>query len=149
MKIFRKRYVPNEIVDISGDEVVYRDDEKLITKWKPINPRDDIGSGMSCVLFKKGWKISKFYNKDGSFRFWYCDIIDYEYEEKEDKYTIIDLLLDVIVYEDGHYEILDEDEMEDAIKNNIITLEIKNEATEKLNNLIELIENGKFKELDF
>ncbi len=149
MKIFRKRYVPNEIVDISGDEVVYRDDEKLITKWKPINPRDDIGSGMSCVLFKKGWKISKFYNKDGSFRFWYCDIIDYEYEEEEDKYTIIDLLLDVIVYEDGHYEILDEDEMEDAIKNNIITLEIKNEATEKLNNLIELIENGKFKELDF
>ena len=149
MKIFRKRYIPNEIIDISGDEVVLRDEEKLITKWKPINPRDDIGSGTSCVLFNKGWKISKFYNKDGSFRFWYCDIIDYEYEKEQDKYTIIDLLLDVIVYEDGHYEILDQDELEQAFKENIITLDIKNDAIKKLNNLIEVIENGKFKELDF
>ncbi len=53
MKIFRKRFVPFEIIDISGDEVLYRDDEKLITKWLPIHDRDDVGSGTSCVYFKK------------------------------------------------------------------------------------------------
>lgn len=149
MKIYRKRYVPDEIIDISGDEVVYRDENKLITKWQPIKPRDDIGSGTSCVYFNKGYKISKFFNKDGSFKFWYCDIITHEYYKDEDKYIIIDLLLDVIVYEDGHYEILDEEELEDALKEGIITEEIKIEAKQKLNSLLEIIKDGRFCELDF
>lgn len=149
MKIYRKRYVPNEIVDISGDEVVYRDSEKLITKWKPIKPREDFGSGESCVYFKHGWKVSKFFNTDGSLKYWYCDIINYEYYESEDKYIINDLLLDVIVYEDEHYEILDEQELEEALKDGIVTKEIAEEARMKLENLIRVIEANKFKEFKF
>ena len=149
MKIFRRRYIPEEIIDISNDEVLYRDDEKLITRWKPINPRDDIGSGTSCVYFKNGWKVSKFYRTDGSFKFWYCDIINYEYDKEEDKYTIIDLLLDVIVHKDGRYEVLDEDELEKALEEGIITQDIKQDALNKLNNLLKIIKNGKFNELDF
>ena len=149
MKIYRKRYVPDEIVDISGDEVIYIDAEKLITKWVPIKPRKDIGAGSSCVYFQKGFKISKFYNTDGSFKFWYCDIINYEYYEEEDKYIIIDLLLDVIVYEDGHYEILDEEELEEALKNGIVDLETYNEAKAKLNSLLNIINNDEFENLDF
>ena len=149
MKIFRKRFIPNEMVDISKDEVIYRDKEKLITKWNPINERDDIGRGESCVYFANGWKISKFYRKDGSFKFWYCDIISYQYEEKEDKYILVDLLLDVIVHGDGRYEILDEDELERALEDAIITQELAKEAKEKLKKLIIVIQSGKFKELDF
>lgn len=149
MKIYRRRYIPNEIVDISGDELIYRDEEKLITKWIPINERNDIGYGESCVYFSKGFKINKFYRKDGSFKFWYCDIIDYEYDEENDTYTIIDLLLDVIVHADGKYEILDEDELKTALTDGIISQDIANDARNKLNALVEIIENGKFCELQF
>lgn len=149
MKIYRKRYIPNEIVDISGDEVIYIDEEKLITSWTPIKPRGDIGKGMSCVYFNEGWKISKFYNLDGSFKFWYCDIIDYEYDKSEDTYIIKDLLVDVIVHEDGTYEILDEEELDQALQEGLITEEIKAEAIFKLNKLLEKIKSQKFHELDF
>lgn len=149
MKIFRKRYVPNEIVDISGDEILYRDEDKLITKWEPIKPRDDISHGSSCVYFKYGWKISKFFDKDGNLKFWYCDIIDYRYNAEDDEYLIIDLLLDVIVYEDGHYEILDEDELEKALEDGIIIEAVEKEAKQKLTNLLKVITAGKFEDLKF
>lgn len=149
MKIYRKRYIPDEIIDISADEVIYHDEEKLITRWNPIHPRDNIGRGESCVYFQHGWKISKFFRKDGTFKFWYCDIIRYDYDEKEDTYVFTDLLLDVIVHTDGRVEVLDEDELADALEKGIITKEIANEAREKLNNLLHVIQEGKFKELEF
>jgi len=149
MKLYRKRYIPNEIIDISSDEIIFQNEEKMITRWKPINPREDIGRGESCVYFLEGWKISKFYGKDGSFQFWYCDIIEYQYDEKEDKCVLIDLLLDVIVHEDGSYEVLDEDELEKALQDGIITKEIADRSRKKLANLLKIIEDGNFKDLDF
>lgn len=149
MKIYRKRYIPNEIVDISGDEVLYRDEEKLVTSWKPIKPRNDIGFGKSCVYFKHGWKISKFYDINGNFKFWYCDIINYEYDAEKDIYIIIDLLVDVIVHENGTYEILDEEELDQVLQEGLITEAIKEEAICKLNGLLEKIKSQKFHELDF
>ena len=116
MKIFRRRFIPNEIIDISGDEVVFRDDKKLITRWLPIKPRPDIGSGMSCIYFDKGIKISKIFDKSGNFKHWYCDIIKHEYIKKKDKYIVTDLLVDVVVYPDGHYEVLDLEELDEALK---------------------------------
>lgn len=147
MKIFRKRFIPNEMVDISDDEVTYRDQDKLMTKWVPIKPREDFSFGESCVYFDKGWKISKFLKEDKSLKYWYCDIVKYEYKEEEDKYIIIDLLLDVIVFQDENYKVLDEDELELALKKGLITKEVAEEARQKLQNLITLIEEGKFKDL--
>lgn len=149
MKIYRKRYIPNEIVDISSDEVIYKDEEKLITKWFPIKPKENISHGESCVYFSKGWKISKFYRKDGSFKYWYCDIIRSEYDVKKDTYILIDLLLDVIVHPNGSYEVLDEEELEEALEKKIITEEIAKEAKEKLNNLLLLLNSGKFSTIEF
>jgi len=34
--ILRKRYIPDEVIDISGDELVFRSEDLLITKWNPI-----------------------------------------------------------------------------------------------------------------
>lgn len=149
MKIFRKRFIPNEIVDISGDEVIYRDDKKLITKWSPIKPRADIGSGTSCVYFDIGIKVSKFFDNEGNFKFWYCDIISYTFDKDEDKYIFTDLLLDVKVYVDGHFEVLDEDELEEALSDKLITLDEYSDAKNKKDYLINLIKNNEFKNLDF
>ena len=118
MKIYRKRYIPNEIVDISKDEVIFKSDKLIVTKWIPINPREDIGSGISYAMLDKGWKISKFFDKNGNMIYWYCDIIDYNLEivDGEEVYTFIDLLVDVKVYPDGTYEVLDENELDEALK---------------------------------
>lgn len=149
MRILRKRYIPDEVVDISGDEVIYHDEKRFITKWLPIKPRGDIAAGESCVYFEHGWKVSKFFRQDGSLKFWYCDIIHCDYDAEEDTYLFTDLLLDVIVQEEGHYEILDEDELEEALEKGIITPAIAEEAKTKLRQLVELIQAGRFGELKF
>ena len=42
MKIYRKRYIPNEVVDISNDKVLFLTDEIMVTEWIQINPRSDM-----------------------------------------------------------------------------------------------------------
>ena len=53
MKIYRKRYIPNEIVDISSDEVLKCDEDMLVTKWLPIKKRPDIASRKVIYIFEK------------------------------------------------------------------------------------------------
>lgn len=142
MKIYRKRYIPNEIVDISGDKVIFLDEDLMITEWLPINPRNDIAFGKSYTFFKKGWKISKFYNKNKELLYWYCDIIESKIEK--DEYLLIDLLVDVKIYENGEYEVLDLDELDEAVKLGLIGENKKEEALAKLNELLELIKRGDF-----
>lgn len=144
MKLLRKRYIPNEVVDISGDEVLYKDDELMVTRWLPINKRADIGSGISYVFLKEGYKISKFYDNDGNFAYWYCDIIEYRYEEAEDTHIFTDLLLDLKIYKDGHYEVLDMDELVEAYNKKMITMEQVLKAFKSLTKLHEMIKNEKF-----
>lgn len=142
MKIFRKRYIPNEIVDISSDEVVYKDEKLIVTKWVPIKPRNDMARGISYTMLDKGWKISKFFDKNDEFMFWYCDIIEHTYEN--DTYILTDLLVDLKVFPDGSYEVLDLDELEEALQNGIITKEQKEDAINKLNGLIQVVKSGEF-----
>ena len=142
MKIYRKRYIPNEIIDISGDKVESVSEDLLITSWLPIHPRNDVAFGMSYTYLKKGWKISKFYDKDKNFLYWYCDIIDAQIKDEE--YILVDLLVDIKVYPDGRYEILDEEELDEALNEGLITKEQKKEALNKLNALLEIIKKGEF-----
>ena len=79
--IHRKRYIPDEVVDITGDELVYRDEDLLITRWKPIRERSDISGGISYTFLKEGYKISKFIGPSGEFIYWYCDIINVVYDK--------------------------------------------------------------------
>ncbi len=142
MKIYRKRYIPNEIIDISKDKVNFLNDELMITEWLPIHPRNDIYFGKSYTFFKKGWKISKFYDRDNNFLYWYCDIIEPKIEN--DEYILIDLLVDVVVYPDGNYKILDLDELDEAVSKGLIDENKKQEALMKMNELVDLIKNGEF-----
>ena len=142
MKIYRKRYIPNEIIDISGDEIVYRDEKLIVTKWLPIKPRTDVGSGVSYTMLDKGWKISKFYDHGGNLLYWYCDII--EHVLKDDELTLIDLLVDVIIHEDGVYEVVDVEELDEALAAGLITEEQKVDALQKVSALTKLIDEKHF-----
>ncbi|NLD49882.1 MAG: DUF402 domain-containing protein [Clostridiaceae bacterium] len=134
--IFRKRYIPSEIIDISGDELIYRDDNLLVTKWEPIKKRSDISGGISYAFLDKGYKISRFFDQEGQFKYWYCDIINVEYDRERDKYTLVDLILDIRITRDGQVEVLDADELAEALEKGIITME---EAVKSLRTLDELL----------
>ena len=142
--ILRKRYIPSETIDISGDEVLFRDDDLLITKWKPIKPRDDLYGGISYTFLREGYKISKFFDKDSNFLFWYCDIIEVDYEIKLDKYILTDLLVDIKVFPNGSYKILDMDELSEALGNGLISQKQVSIALKSLDKLLNMIYDDSF-----
>lgn len=146
MKIYRKRYIPSEIVDISSDEIVYQDKNMIVTKWIPIKPRTDISRGMSYTMLDKGWKISKFYDHDDKLLYWYCDIIEYTLEN--DELTLIDLLADVIIHENGTYEVVDIEELDEALGQGLITEKQKEDALQKVSALTKIIESKQFPPFD-
>lgn len=142
--ILRQRYIPFEIVDISSDELLFRNDDILVTKWKVIRPRTDFSSGISYAFIKKGYKISRFFDDKGTFLYWYCDIIDVDYNEKTDTYKMIDLLVDIKLLPDGTLKVLDCDELAEAMENKLITLEQSCCSLRRLDELLKMIYEGNF-----
>ena len=119
--LYRRRLIPDEIVHLKDDIVLYHDDTVIITKWKTIKPRKDMDHGFSAYLLKEGIKVSKFYRADNSLLYWYCDIVDYEYDATTNSYTSTDLLTDVVLYPDGQIRVLDLDELAEASVKDMIT----------------------------
>lgn len=142
--IFRTRYIPFETVDISSDELLYTDDEILITRWKAIRPRADISGGISYTFLKKGIKISRFYDAGKMFAYWYCDIIDVKYDKALNQYTLIDLLLDVKLMPDGTMKVLDADELAIALEQELITQEQACRSLKKLDSILQSIYSNSF-----
>ena len=136
-RILRKRYIPFETVDLTSDELLYKDENHLITRWKPIRPRKDIASGFSCVFLKKGWKISAFRDENQKILYWYCDILDIEYHKETDTYTLHDLLTDIKIMTDGRVELIDLDELAIAFEQKIITNEQLISSLKKSNELLD------------
>lgn len=142
--VFRKRYIPSEIVDISGDELVFRSEDLLVTRWKPIKSRSDISGGMSYTFLKEGYKVSKFLGPEGEFKYWYCDIINVDYDEEADKYVLTDLLLDVKIMPDGSVIVLDVDEVAEAMEKGIISKEEACTSLRILAKILDMAYSGNF-----
>lgn len=142
--LLRKRYIPEETVDISNDILIYRDEELLVTKWTAIKPRQDIQGGISYTFLKEGFKLGKFYNLKGDFLYWYCDIIDVLYNEAQDTYTLDDLLIDIKLLPDGTIKVLDADELAEALERKLVTPEQVSRALRKFDHVLSMIYNGKF-----
>ena len=142
--ILRRRYIPYEIVDISDDELLFRSESLLVTKWTAIKPRPDLFGGISFTFVDKGYKLGRFYDEAGRFLYWYCDIIEVHYEEDTDRYTINDLLVDIKVFPDGEVRLLDADELAQAIEEGLINDEQACKALRTLDSLLRLIYSGSF-----
>ncbi len=143
--LYRRRYIPDECVHLKKDCIWYVSDDLILTSWKAIRPRDDIGGGISAFYPKLGFRISKVFAPDGSLVHWYNDICSVRIEDSEIHYT--DLLLDVIVDPDGSLHLLDADEYADALIEGLITKEEAAAAMHALQRLMNAIEDGSFKEL--
>jgi uncharacterized protein len=143
-EILRKRYIPNETVDITGDELLFRSEELLITKWNPIKPRQDISKGISYTFLTDGIKISKFFDHSGVFFYWYIDIIEVEYNAQQDIYTLIDMLVDVKLTNEGVLKVLDADELAEAIETGLVTCKQACNSLRKLDKVLNMIYSNNF-----
>lgn len=147
LKIYRKRIIPAECFLLKDDTILRADDEMIITTWKTINPKLEFSHGCSCYYLKQGFKVSKFYRHDGSLLYWYCDIVDYEFNREENSVIVTDLLADVIIDSAGQMKVVDLDELADALTRGLITPARMSDCLYKLNNLLTIIYRDKFERL--
>lgn len=147
LKIYRQRFIPPECILLKDDIIVSQTENEIITKWTTLKPKTAFSHGCSCYFLKKGYKVSKYYRADNSLLFWYCDIVDYSYDEAEHALTVTDLLADVIVYPDGRLKVVDLDELADALERGIIRQDHLTRSLRQLNDLLSLIYRDKFDQL--
>ncbi len=143
-KIYRKRFIPDELICLKDDYILRYEPNLLITGWLTLKPRRDIARGVSAYILNKGIKVSKIYDRFGRLVYWYCDIIRTVRKPEENSLIFEDLLLDVIVYEDGSYRVADLGEAADALEQGLITQDMLISALRTLDKLLETINNGEF-----
>lgn len=142
--LYRRRFIPDELIYLKNDIILVMENDLIITKWNTLHPRNDISRGISAYYLDKGYKISKIYDKNDKVVYWYCDII--QTKKNPDKNTVIieDLLVDVVLYEDGTTHILDIDELADALEQGLISQMEAIKAMHIVNSLLQTIYKGQF-----
>lgn len=142
-KLYRKRFLPDEMVLLKQDKIVFQNENVIVTQWETLKPRTDFQKGISCYFLKKGYKISKFLKENDEFVYYYCDIMDISYDEEQDIFVFSDLLADVIEYENGSIEVVDIGEIADALEEGLITWELAQKALRRLDELLKIVyQNG-------
>jgi hypothetical protein len=139
--------IPDECVLLRDDELLEVTEDRIITKWRTLKPRRDFDHGVSCYYLDLGYKVSKFYRADNTLLYWYCDIVNYKFENNGGTLIASDLLVDVLVYPDGYVKVLDVDELAIAIEKNLCEPTLVAEALRKLDKLLNLIYDDKFEVL--
>ena len=143
-RLFRRRFIPDENIELKDDMILALEPNLIITSWNVLKPRRDISRGVSAYFIDRGIKVSKVFDNAGQMVYWYCDIIETHYDEKENTYTFNDLLIDVVVYPDGQVEVLDMDEFADAMEQGILSVGTIAHAMRATDDLLHTIYAGEF-----
>lgn len=142
--LYRKRYIPEETINLKDDTILHYDDTLIITSWRTLKPRSDIARGISAYFMEEGLKISKIYNRREELVYWYCDIIQTNKQPGQNAIIFEDLLLDILLYPDGYVKVLDMDELADAVEAGLITAETSHRALRTASRFLNLIYAGRF-----
>lgn len=134
-KLYRKRLIPSECIELNDTIHLYTDDI-IVTSWNTIRPKKDLHHGQSCYYLKEGWKISRFFKEDGSLMYVYCDIVSYSPDPENNKLVVNDLLADVIIYPDGFVKVVDLDELAEAVSTGLLSADELNTCLINLNSLL-------------
>lgn len=103
-------------------------------------------NGYRGILFEfinEWFEIIKIWNHDGGFVGYYCNI-NAPPVTFDGGYEITDLFLDLWVFPDLEYIVLDENELLEAAKKDWIDTTLKEKAQEVLTRLVTMIENREF-----
>ena len=142
--LYRRRIIPEECILLKDDIIQSCDEERIVTTWNALHPKKDLHHGSSCYFLKEGFKVSKFCREDDSLLYWYCDIVDFNYDSAKNTMIVTDLLADVIIYPDGFVKVVDLDELVTALESRSISLDTLKTSLIKLDKLLSIIYAGIF-----
>lgn len=145
--LYRKRYIPLEIKSLNDDKILLVTDDVIVTKWNTFKPKKDFSKGVSYTFLNEGYKISKFMKDNGETVYYYCDIINSEYQKEKNTWIFTDLLVDVKIYPSGFVEVVDVGEVAEALDSGLINEETVKELLVKLDKLLEIVYSGKWKDM--
>lgn len=146
-QLYRRRLIPDQCIPLKDDKILFCNDDIIVTKWNTLSPKTEFTHGASCYFLKLGIKVSKFYLSDNSLLYWYCDIVDYQYDSSLNRLTTVDLLADVIVYPDSRIQVVDLDELAQAFDTGKLSASLLKQALLRLNTLLTTIYRGGFSKL--
>lgn len=146
-RIYRKRIIPAECILLKDDIIVSQDKEIVVTKWNTLNPKTTFSHGCSCYFLTEGIKVSKMYRSDNTLLYRYCDIMEFGLDAAENALIATDLLADVVILPEGGVEVVDLDELAEAMERNLITKEQMTACLRSLDHLLSLIYRDKFDRL--
>ena len=144
VKMYRRRFIPDEKVLLKDDHIIEMTKDHIITKLNVLKKRKDFSHCSSCYFLNDNIKVSKFSDDDENILYWYCDIIDWEYDERENTWVFNDLLIDVIVYENGFVKVVDMGEVSEALEQGLIDDNLVKKALTTVDNLLQKIYNNEF-----
>lgn len=144
LKLYRRRYIPDELVFLKDDKFTMLTERYLRTEWKTIRPKAEYAGGRSVFCFDKGWKISRMIGKNGETKYWYCDICEFEFNEQENTIVYNDLLFDVVVDLDGRIRVVDCNEAAQALSEGLISDKQMIFALNSLDEILNMLQYGNF-----
>lgn len=144
LKLYRRRFIPNETVLLKDDLILSASNDFIITKWNCLKQRQDIARGYSAYDLKNGYKISKIYDHDNQLVYWYCDVITSNYDSSSHSLIVTDLLVDILVFPDGSTKVLDLDELSDALEADLLPPSLCALALRTVQSLLNTIQSGGF-----
>ncbi|MDE6949710.1 MAG: DUF402 domain-containing protein [Lachnospiraceae bacterium] len=145
--LYRKRLIPNECILLKDDVILEITDDHILTKWNTLRPKKILHHGDSCYYLHKNLKVSRFYTEDNFLICWYCDIVSYEWNDDKSSLVTTDLLLDILVYPDKSFKILDMDELAQAHKEKLISDELMQRSLLTANLLLNNIYDDMFSQI--
>ena len=143
--ITRRRFLPDEVVTLKDDKILYMDDDIILTHWASLTPKKKFSGGISAYYPKENWKISMHYRNDGTIFHWYCDMMEILVHD-DNHIETKDMLLDVII-EDGQVLVVDSDELAEVLEEGKITQEFAIKALKSMDKLLRKIYAGEFDEI--
>ena len=145
--LYRKRLIPNECILLKDDKICEVADDHILTRWSTLRPKKILHHGESCYYLKKGVKVSRFYTEENILICWYCDIVSYEWNGDRSALTATDLLIDILVYPDRSFKILDMDELAQAHAERLISDELMQQSLFTASRLLNDIYDDTFYEI--
>jgi predicted RNA-binding protein associated with RNAse of E/G family len=136
---------------------LFADGDRIVLEHEaqPSNPLriggDEVmGNGYRVVWFLfngEPYDVGRFYRPDGTWTGYYVDILEPVHWQGADPGTlepIVDLFLDLWITPEGQYLVLDEEELDEAVRQDAIGDEKAREARSALNRLIKATQRGEF-----
>ncbi|AAL81750.1 DUF402 domain-containing protein [Pyrococcus furiosus DSM 3638] len=136
----------DEVIEDFGDVIVAKSEFTGMLAPLRVNGVEVINNGYKMVYFAfigRDFDVLKIYDPSGNFKGLYVDVLDYTRREGN-TVEILDLFLDIFIFPEGEYYLLDEDELEMAFNYGIISREKLLKAYDTAERIIGQIKRGKF-----